>query len=91
MATRFALFVLIFCRVLRRCDRRAAADDCHRADCVFVVDDSSMEPDFPNDCMVLVKSNSDSGEPPLGDIGASVRLKKFLKKDLHFGCYLCLL
>ena len=39
-----------------------------------------MEPDFPNGCMVFVKSNSDSGEPLLGDIGASVRLKKFLQK-----------
>ena len=41
-----------------------------RADCVFIVSGDSMEPDYPNGCMVLVKRISDSGDLAPGDIGA---------------------
>lgn len=41
-----------------------------RADCVFIVNGDSMEPDYPNGCMVLVKRISDSGDLAPGDIGA---------------------
>ena len=41
-----------------------------RADCVFTVNGDSMEPDYPDGCMVLVKRISDSGELTPGDIGA---------------------
>lgn len=39
-----------------------------------------MEPDFPNGCMVFVKSNSDFGEPPLGGYWRIGATEKFLKK-----------
>ena len=41
-----------------------------RADCVFIVNGDSMEPDYPNGCRVLVKRISDSGDLAPGDIGA---------------------
>ena len=41
-----------------------------RADCVFTVNGDSMEPDYPDGCMVLVKRIADSGELTPGDIGA---------------------
>lgn len=41
-----------------------------RADCVFIVNGDSMEPDYPDGCRVLVERISDSGELAPGDIGA---------------------
>lgn len=41
-----------------------------RADCVFIVNGDSMEPDYPDGCRVLVERISDSGELTPGDIGA---------------------
>lgn len=41
-----------------------------RADCVFIVNGDSMEPDYPEGCRVLVERISDSGELAPGDIGA---------------------
>ena len=59
-----------------------------RADCVFTVNDDSMEPDYPDGCMVLVKRISDSGELTPGDIGAfmidnETYIKEYREDCLH--------
>ena len=59
-----------------------------RADCVFTVNDDSMEPDYPDGCMVLVKRISDSGELTHGDIGAfmidnETYIKEYREDCLH--------
>ena len=59
-----------------------------RADCVFTVNDDSMEPDYPDGCMVLVKRISDSGELTHGDIGAfmidnETYIKEYREDGLH--------
>ncbi len=59
-----------------------------RADCVFTVNDDSMEPDYPDGCMVLVKRISDSGELTPGDIGAfmidnETYIKEYREDGLH--------
>lgn len=59
-----------------------------RADCVFTVNGDSMEPDYPDGCMVLVKRISDSGELTPGDIGAfmidnETYIKEYQPNGLH--------
>ena len=59
-----------------------------RADCVFTVSGDSMEPDYPDGCMVLVKRISDSGELTHGDIGAfmidnETYIKEYQPDGLH--------
>ena len=59
-----------------------------RADCVFTVNGDSMEPDYPDGCMVLVKRISDSGELTPGDIGAfmidnETYIKEYRSDGLH--------
>ena len=59
-----------------------------RADCVFTVNGDSMEPDYPDGCMVLVKRISDSGELRSGDIGAfmidnETYIKEYQPDGLH--------
>ncbi len=59
-----------------------------RADCVFTVNGDSMEPDYPNGCMVLVKRISDSGDLAPGDIGAfmignETYIKEYQPDGLH--------
>ena len=59
-----------------------------RADCVFTVNGDSMEPDYPDGCMVLVKRISDSGELTHGDIGAfmidnETYIKEYQPDGLH--------
>ena len=59
-----------------------------RADCVFTVNGDSMEPDYPDGCMVLVKRISDSGELMPGDIGAfmidnETYIKEYREDGLH--------
>ena len=59
-----------------------------RADCVFTVNGDSMEPDYPDGCMVLVKRISDSGELTPGDIGAfmidnETYIKEYREDGLH--------
>lgn len=59
-----------------------------RADCVFIVNGDSMEPDYPNGCMVLVKRISDSGDLAPGDIGAfmignETYIKEYQPDGLH--------
>ncbi len=59
-----------------------------RADCAFTVNDDSMEPDYPDGCMVLVKRISDSGELTPGDIGAfmidnETYIKEYREDGLH--------
>ena len=59
-----------------------------RADCVFTVNGDSMEPDYPDGCMVLVKRISDSGELTPGDIGAfmidnETYIKEYQPDGLH--------
>ena len=59
-----------------------------RADCVFTVNGDSMEPDYPDGCMVLVKRISDSGELTPGDIGAfmignETYIKEYRPDGLH--------
>ena len=59
-----------------------------RADCVFTVNGDSMEPDYPDGCMVLVKRISDSGELTPGDIGAfmidnETYIKEYQEDGLH--------
>ena len=59
-----------------------------RADCVFTVNGDSMEPDYPDGCMVLVKRISDSGELTSGDIGAfmidnETYIKEYRPDGLH--------
>ena len=59
-----------------------------RADCVFIVSGDSMEPDYPNGCMVLVKRISDSGDLAPGDIGAfmignETYIKEYQPDGLH--------
>ena len=59
-----------------------------RADCVFTVNGDSMEPDYPDGCMVLVKRISDSGELTSGDIGAfmidnETYIKEYQPAGLH--------
>ena len=59
-----------------------------RADCVFTVNGDSMEPDYPDGCMVLVKRISDSGELTPGDIGAfmidnETYIKEYQPAGLH--------
>ena len=59
-----------------------------RADCVFTVNGDSMEPDYPDGCMVLVKRISDSGELTPGDIGAFMTdnetyIKEYRPYGLH--------
>ena len=59
-----------------------------RADCVFTVNGDSMEPDYPDSCMVLVKRISDSGELTSGDIGAfmidnETYIKEYQPAGLH--------
>ena len=59
-----------------------------RADCVFTVNGDSMEPDYPDGCMVLVKRISDSGELTPGDIGAFMTdnetyIKEYREDGLH--------
>ena len=59
-----------------------------RADCVFTVNGDSMEPDYPDGCMVLVKRISDSGELTSGDIGAfmidnETYIKEYREDGLH--------
>ena len=59
-----------------------------RSDCVFTVNGDSMEPDYPDGCMVLVKRISDSGELTPGDIGAfmidnETYIKEYRPDGLH--------
>ena len=59
-----------------------------RANCVFTVNGDSMEPDYPDGCMVLVKRISDSGELTPGDIGAfmidnETYIKEYRPDGLH--------
>ena len=59
-----------------------------RADCVFTVNGDSMEPDYPDGCMVLVKRISDSGELMPGDVGAfmidnETYIKEYQPDGLH--------
>ena len=59
-----------------------------RADCVFTVNGDSMEPDYPDGCMVLMKRISDSGELTPGDIGAfmidnETYIKEYREDGLH--------
>lgn len=59
-----------------------------RADCVFTVNGDSMEPDYPDGCMVLVKRISDSGELTPGGIGAfmidnETYIKEYRPDGLH--------
>ena len=59
-----------------------------RADCVFTVNGDSMEPDYPDGCMVLVKRIADSGELTPGDIGAfmvdnETYIKEYRPDGLH--------
>lgn len=59
-----------------------------RADCVFTVNGDSMEPDYPDGCMVLVKRISDSGELMPGDIGVfmidnETYIKEYREDGLH--------
>ena len=59
-----------------------------RADCVFTVNGDSMEPDYPDGCMVLVKRISASGELTPGDIGAfmidnETYIKEYREDGLH--------
>lgn len=59
-----------------------------RADCVFTVNGGSMEPDYPDGCMVLVKRISGSGELMPGDIGAfmidnETYIKEYRPDGLH--------
>ena len=59
-----------------------------RADCVFTVSGDSMEPDYPNGCMVLVKRISGSEELTPGDIGAfmidnETYIKEYRPDGLH--------
>ena len=59
-----------------------------RADYVFTVNGDSMEPDYPDGCMVLVKRISDSGELTPGDIGAfmidnETYIKEYREDGLH--------
>ena len=59
-----------------------------RADCVFTVNGDSMEPDYPDGCMVLVKRISDSGELTPGDVGAfmidnETYIKEYQPDGLH--------
>ena len=59
-----------------------------RADCVFTVNGDSMEPDYPDGCMVLVKRISDSGELTPGDIGVfmidnETYIKEYRGDGLH--------
>ena len=59
-----------------------------RADCVFTVNGDSMEPDYPDGCMVLVKRISDSGELTPGDIGVfmidnETYIKEYREDGLH--------
>ena len=60
----------------------------YRADCVFTVNGDSMEPDYPDGCMVLVKRISDSGELTPGDIGVfmidnETYIKEYREDGLH--------
>ena len=59
-----------------------------RADCVFTVNGDSMEPDYPDGCMVLVKRISGSEELTPGDIGAfmidnETYIKEYREDGLH--------
>ena len=59
-----------------------------RADCVFTVNGDSMEPDYPDGCMVLAKRISDSGELTPGDIGVfmidnETYIKEYREDGLH--------
>lgn len=59
-----------------------------RADCVFIVNGDSMEPDYPNGCRVLVERISDSGELTPRDIGAfmidnETYIKEYQPDGLH--------
>ena len=59
-----------------------------RADCVFTVNGDSMEPDYPDGCLVLVRRISDSGELTPGDIGAfmidnETYIKEYQEDGLH--------
>lgn len=59
-----------------------------RADCVFIVNGDSMEPDYPDGCRVLVERISDSGELAPGDIGAfmidnETYIKEYQPDGLH--------
>ena len=59
-----------------------------RADCVFTVNGDSMEPDYPDGCMVLVKRISDFGELTPEDIGAfmidnETCIKEYREDGLH--------
>lgn len=59
-----------------------------RADCVFIVNGDSMEPDYPDGCRVLVERISDSGELAPGDIGAfmidnETYIKEYQSDGLH--------
>ena len=59
-----------------------------RADCVFTVNGDSMEPDYPDGCMVLVKRIADSGELTPGDVGAfmidnETYIKEYQPDGLH--------
>ena len=59
-----------------------------RADCVFTVNGDSMEPDYPDGCMVLVKRISDSGELTPGDIGAfMIDNETYIKEYREDGLY----
>ena len=59
-----------------------------RADCVFTVNGDSMEPDYPDGCMVLVKRISDSGELTPGDIGAfMIDNETYIKEYQEDGLY----
>lgn len=59
-----------------------------RADCVFNVSGDSMEPEYPDGCMVLVKRISDSGDLEPGDIGAfMVNNEAFIKEYQPDGLY----
>ena len=59
-----------------------------RADCVFTVNGDSMEPDYPDGCMVLVKRISGSEELTPGYIGAfmidnETYIKEYREDGLH--------
>ena len=59
-----------------------------RADCLFTVNGDSMEPDYPDGCMVLVKRISGSEELTPGDIGAfmidnETYIKEYREDGLH--------
>lgn len=60
----------------------------HRADCVFTVNGDSMEPDFSDGCMVLVRRITDKDDLEPGDVGAfmienETYIKEYQPDGLH--------